>query len=510
MVESPTSTSPGPAPSTPAASASPSRVASPIHCDHEPTRPAAPLLLDHAGDGGRGLARHAGPGSCRPGRAAGRGRRRRRRRSGRGSRRAGRRRRAPRRRRGRGPWRPVYRACVPALASPSVTQLHDLTALEQAAAVRARRGEPDRAGRARAGAGSRRSTPGSAPSSPSRRSARWPRRGRAERAAARAAASCPRCSACRPRSRTSTTPPACGRRSARRCIADFVPDRGRRRRHQAGRGRDDQPGQDQHPGVRLPLLHRQRRSSARPAARGTRARLAGGSSGGAAVAVAAGLVPVRAGQRRRRLDPHPGRASTAWSASSPAAAGSATRRYGGEVTGLGTNGPLARTVRDAAAMLDAMAGPVLGDPSWAPPLPPGETFLGCGRPAAGPAADRPLPPSRRCPAPTLEPGGRRGARRRRAAAGRARPRRGGRAGRAARPRGAAVVRAGVGAVRARRCRCRGPGRRAAAAHPRAARARAGDVARRRRWRRCSRCGCSPAASCRPTAATTSCWRRCAR
>jgi amidase len=49
--------------------------------------------------------------------------------------------------------------------------------------------------------------------------------------------------------------------------------------------------------------------------------------------------------------------------------------FGSEVTGFGTNGPLARTVRDAAAMLDAMAGPVVGDPAWAPPLPPGETFL---------------------------------------------------------------------------------------------------------------------------------------
>jgi amidase len=55
---------------------------------------------------------------------------------------------------------------------------------------------------------------------------------------------------------------------------------------------------------------------------------------------------------------------------------------GADVTGLGTNGPLARTVRDAAVLLDAMAGPVTGDPAWAPPLPPGETFLG--------AADRPV------------------------------------------------------------------------------------------------------------------------
>jgi amidase len=33
-------------------------------------------------------------------------------------------------------------------------------------------------------------------------------------------------------------------------------------------------------------------------------------------------------------------------------------------------------VRDAAAALDLMAGPMPGDPHWAPPLPPGETFLG--------------------------------------------------------------------------------------------------------------------------------------
>jgi amidase len=41
----------------------------------------------------------------------------------------------------------------------------------------------------------------------------------------------------------------------------------------------------------------------------------------------------------------------------------------GDVTGLSWDGPLARTVRDAAAMLDAMAGPMPGDPHWAPPPP---------------------------------------------------------------------------------------------------------------------------------------------
>ena len=103
-------------------------------------------------------------------------------------------------------------------------------------------------------------------------------------------------------------------------------------------------------------------------------RLAGGSSGGAAVAVAAGLVPFAQGSDGGGsiripasinglfgLKPSRGRISNA--------------PYGSEVTGLGTNGPLTRTVRDAAAMLDAMAGPVLGDPAWAPPLAPGETFL---------------------------------------------------------------------------------------------------------------------------------------
>ena len=104
-------------------------------------------------------------------------------------------------------------------------------------------------------------------------------------------------------------------------------------------------------------------------------RHAGGSSGGAAVAVAAGFVPFAQGSDGGGsiripasvnglvgLKPARGRVSNA--------------PLGGDVTGLGVNGPLARTVRDAAAMLDAMTGPVVGDPGWAPPLPPGETFLG--------------------------------------------------------------------------------------------------------------------------------------
>jgi amidase len=47
----------------------------------------------------------------------------------------------------------------------------------------------------------------------------------------------------------------------------------------------------------------------------------------------------------------------------------------GDVSGLPVEGVLARTVADAAALLDVMAVPMPGDPFWAPPLPAGETFL---------------------------------------------------------------------------------------------------------------------------------------
>jgi amidase len=94
-------------------------------------------------------------------------------------------------------------------------------------------------------------------------------------------------------------------------------------------------------------------------------RMAGGSSGGAASAVSAGLVPVAQGSDGGGsiripasccgivgLKPTRGRISGA-------------PMYGDPI-GLATNGALGRTVRDTAAFLDVMAGRAVGDPFWAP------------------------------------------------------------------------------------------------------------------------------------------------
>ena len=89
-------------------------------------------------------------------------------------------------------------------------------------------------------------------------------------------------------------------------------------------------------------------------------RTPGGSSGGAAAATAAGLCPAAHGSDGGGsiripasccglfgLKPSRGRVSPA--------------PYGSGALGLGTSGPLARTVRDAAALLDVMAGYEPGD-----------------------------------------------------------------------------------------------------------------------------------------------------
>ena len=95
-------------------------------------------------------------------------------------------------------------------------------------------------------------------------------------------------------------------------------------------------------------------------------RSAGGSSGGAGAAVAAGLLPFAQGSDGGGSIRIPASACGLFGIK-PARGRISAGPVVGDVTGLATNGPLARTVRDAAALLDAMAGPMPGDPHWAPP-----------------------------------------------------------------------------------------------------------------------------------------------
>lgn len=104
-----------------------------------------------------------------------------------------------------------------------------------------------------------------------------------------------------------------------------------------------------------------------------RTRSAGGSSGGAAAAVAARIVPVAHGSD--------GGGSIRIPASVCGLVGLKTTRgrvpagpAGGDPAGLSVHGPLARTVADAAAMLDALSGAR----SW-----PGEPFVPPPPPAGG-------------------------------------------------------------------------------------------------------------------------------
>ncbi|MEH2249536.1 amidase [Nostoc sp.] len=91
----------------------------------------------------------------------------------------------------------------------------------------------------------------------------------------------------------------------------------------------------------------------------------GGSSGGAAAAVAAGLCAIAQGSDGGGsirgpaaccglvgLKPSRGRVSKA--------------PVGERLAGIAANGPIARTVADAAALLDAISGYVTGDPYWLP------------------------------------------------------------------------------------------------------------------------------------------------
>jgi amidase len=107
---------------------------------------------------------------------------------------------------------------------------------------------------------------------------------------------------------------------------------------------------------------------------------AGGSSGGAAAAVAAGLVPVAQGSD--------GGGSVRIPAALCGLVGYKPSRglvsggpLGFGAFGLPTNGPIGRTVGDVGALLDAMATPVSGEP-YPPPVPPDGGYLRAAQAAA--------------------------------------------------------------------------------------------------------------------------------